>query len=384
MSPSPTDPLRLLVAGGGVAGLETILALRDLAGDRVDVTLLTPEEEFVYRPMAVGHPFSRGHAQRHRLGDISVDLGARIVRGALVRVDDAGRSAETDRGERLDFDALMVAVGAADEPAVTRALTWTPERDPEVFGGLLRDIEEGYSKRVAFVAPRAVAWVLPVYELALMTGWSARDQGRDDVQLSIHTYEDRPLQIFGDAAGPAIEADLHELGITVHPGVEVTDGSQVDADRVVALPRAVGRPIPGLPSDERGFIPTDPFGKVEGTEHVWAAGDATAYAIKQGGIAAQQADAAATAIAALAGADVEPEPFKPVLRGVLLTGRGKAWLRSDFEADESESARRALFWPPTKIAGRYISPYLARLDDGPDAERAQPAGQTVDMDLAGD
>ena len=100
----------------------------------------------------------------------------------------------------------------------------------------------------------------------------------------------------------------------------------------------------------------------QGRRHrnVWAAGDAIAFPVKQGGLASQQADAAAEAIAARAGADVLPEPFRPVLRGVLLTGRGNAWMRSaSAGGGEGEAERRALFWPPTKIAGRYISPFLA-------------------------
>jgi len=76
-----------------------------------------------------------------------------------------------------------------------------------------------------------------------------------------------------------------------------------------------------------------------------------------------------------AGADVQPEPFKPVLRGVLLTGRGKAWLRHADEGAEGETERRALFWPPTKIAGRYLSPYLAG------EPVTAPPGQLVDLDL---
>ena len=81
------DPLRVLVAGGGVAGLETLLALRDLAGDRVRCTLLTPEAEFVYRPMAVAEPFARGQAARHRLDEIARDLGAELLPGRLAAVD---------------------------------------------------------------------------------------------------------------------------------------------------------------------------------------------------------------------------------------------------------------------------------------------------------
>src|SRR3569623_1556289 len=105
MAETSPAPLRVLVAGGGVAGLETLLALRDLAGNRVRTTLLAHEEEFVYRPMAVGEPFSRGHAQRHRLDAIARDLGAELVRGALAGVDDRARIAITRDGRRLPYDA---------------------------------------------------------------------------------------------------------------------------------------------------------------------------------------------------------------------------------------------------------------------------------------
>jgi sulfide:quinone oxidoreductase len=39
--------LRVLIAGGGAAGLETMMALRALAGERVDLTLVAPDDEFV-------------------------------------------------------------------------------------------------------------------------------------------------------------------------------------------------------------------------------------------------------------------------------------------------------------------------------------------------
>src|SRR3954465_9311754 len=100
------DPLRVLVAGGGVAGLETLLALRDLAGERVRSTLLTPEPEFVYRPTAVAEPFARGRAAHHRLDAIARDLDAELVGGRLVEVDADARQAMTEDGARLDYDAL--------------------------------------------------------------------------------------------------------------------------------------------------------------------------------------------------------------------------------------------------------------------------------------
>jgi sulfide:quinone oxidoreductase len=389
-----SDPLHVLVAGGGVVGLETLLALRDLAGERVRSTLLTPEPEFNYRPMAVAEPFARGQAKRHSLEEIARDLGAAFVPGRLTGVDAPAQEAITDDGRR-PFDALVIGVGADDEPALPRVLTWTPESDAEVYGGLLRDLDEGYTKRVAFVVPVGVAWPLPAYELALMTSWQARAMGHDDVQITIYTHEDAPLGIFGVAASEALRKDLAQTGIEVRTQSLVTatdtglsvepDGVPLDAQRVVALPRAVGKSLSGVPNDDRGFVLCDLHGQVQGTSAVWAAGDAIAFPIKQGGLAAQQADAAAEAIAARAGADVEPKPFRPVLRGMLLTGRGQAWMRGPDDIGEGAAARHALFWPPTKIACRYLSPSLAALDEaGALGEAPEPSGEPVDLDLERD
>ena len=367
-------PLRVLVAGGGVAGMEAVLALRDLAGERVDITLLTPETTFSYRPMAVAVPFARGHVQRLMLADFARETSSRLVRGALASVEPG--LARTDTGAALEYDALLVAVGAWSEPAVPGATTWTPELDQEVMGGLLADLEEGYTKRVAFVVPDSAGWPLPAYELALMTAWDARDMGQDDVEVTIHTPEAMPLAMFGGAASASLRADLDEAGVAVRP-----TGGDLTGRRVIALPRAAARQVQGLPCDERGFVPVDEHGRVRGLGGVWAAGDCIAFPIKQGGIAAQQADAAARSIAVRAGAPVDPEPFRPVLRGVLLTGRGRRWIRRELETagDHGEAQRRALWWPPTKVAGAYLAPYLAMHAHGPLPDGERPAGRLVEL-----
>jgi len=153
----------------------------------------------------------------------------------------------------------------------------------------------------------------------------------------------------------------------------LADGRTLTADAVVALPKLEGPRLEGIPQDESGFVPTDEFGRVAGLTDVYAAGDLTQSAVKQGGIAAQEADAVADAIAADAGAPVQPSPCRPVLRGLLFTGFVPRFLRHE-EGGVSLIDTQPLWWPPGKIVGRHLSPFLAEhlgLATGPETA---PAG----------
>jgi sulfide:quinone oxidoreductase len=391
-----TTPLRVLVAGGGIAGIEALLELRALAGDRVELTLADGQRDFMYRPMKVAEPFARGHARRHPMAEIARDVGARLVADSVVAVDDEARTARTAGGKELRFDALLLATGARAEPAYEQALTWDDRSGPHHLGGLLRDIEQGYVKRLAFLVPPGPAWPLPAYELALMTARMASD-AQTTPQITLVTPEVAPLALFGRAATAAVAAELaaasvgfhgcsyaeiekgHAITVVLHPGMR-----RIEVDRVVALPRLRGRTPDGVPANEDGFVAVDRHCKVTKLRHVWAAGDGVDFPVKFGGLATQQADAAAEAIAALAGADVTPEPFRPVLRGRLLIGRGERFLHhvAGGGGGEGTVADHALWWPPGKVAGRRLAPYLAERD-GTTGSRPAPeeVGVAVQVDL---
>jgi sulfide:quinone oxidoreductase len=228
--------------------------------------------------------------------------------------------------------------------------------------------------------PAGVVWALPIYELALMAAQRVYETSMPGVELTIVTPEERPLGLFGPDAANDLEKMLEEAGITVETSSRAEipatgtvilhpHGKVIECDRIVALPVTTAIPIEGLPRDRDGFIPVDSHGHVEGADDVYAAGDGTWFPVKQGGLACQQADAAAEAIAASAGADVEPTPFTPVLRGKLLTGARPLYMRNDISGtagDDSASSGHALWWPPGKVAGAYLAPYLAaREQQGP-------------------
>jgi sulfide:quinone oxidoreductase len=386
-------PSHVVIAGGGVAALETLMALRDLAGDRVSITLIAPETTFTYRPMKVVEPFYLGHAREYQLADIARDHGARFIHDNVAEVEPGQKVIRCGTGVHVPYDHLVLATGAKAVPAFREALTFGADPAERRLHGLLADLEQGYIKSVAFVVPGEAAWTLPLYEIALMTARHAWSMGMERVEFTLVTPEERPLAMFGRPSSDAIGALLAAQGIefvgsaypSVGHGYVVADpaGRRIDADRIISLPALDGRGHTGVPSDGGGFIPVDAHGRVPHLEDVYAAGDGTNFPIKQGGLATQQADAVAETVAAAVGVDIEPAPFRPVLRGLLLTGGDDRYLRHTVAGGDGdgEVAGHTLWWPPTKIAGRYISGYLFERDDDQAVEDIRAGHIEVDLPL---
>jgi sulfide:quinone oxidoreductase len=367
-------PIEVLIAGGGVAALEAMMALHALAGDRVRVTLLAPERNFHYRPMAVAEPFTIAHARRIELTTIAAEFDARVVTGALAAVEPDERCAVTRAGTRIHYDALIIASGTTSRPSLDGAVTIDDRNLGGALRGLVQDVEEGYVQEIAFVAPANAGWPLPLYELALMTAHRAFDMNVA-VAISIVSPEARPLGSFGagvsdelarrlDAAQIAFHgsacAELDHGQLTLRPS-----GERMRPGRVVALPYLQGPALRGLDTDAQGFIPVSERGEVHGAPGVYAAGDATWYPIKHGGIAAQQAGVVAATIAARIGIGAEPAPLRPVIRGMLLTGEDTIYLEAELAADgefRSTVSDVCPWEPATKIVARHLGPYLARAD----------------------
>jgi sulfide:quinone oxidoreductase len=379
VSTGATDqaPIDVVIAGGGVAGIEAALALQQLAGDRVAVKLIAPNQDFVYRPMAVGEPFALQAARRHPLDEIARDVGAELLEDSLAGVDPERRTVRTGSGAEIRYDALVLGLGAQIRAAYDHAITIDDGRLDEQLHGLIQDIEGGYVGSVAFVVPPRMAWPFPIYELALMCARRAYEMNMK-LAVTVVTPEDSPLQVFGDEASGAVAELLAADGIEVITSghcevpaagqIHVTPGDRrLEVDRIVALPELDGRAVDGVPADPDGFIPVDEHSRVRGVERVYAAGDGTDFAIKLGGIAAQQADAAAESIAALAGATAEPQPFHPTIRGVLMTGGKPRYLSATITGGLSTASQISdePTWSPTsKIVARYLTPYLEQRDRG--------------------
>ena len=363
---SSTTPHRVLVAGGGVAGLDAVLALHTLAGELVEISMLAPVAEFVQRQSSVLSPFTGEDVPRVPLDKLPVDWH----RGALAAVDPEAHTITTTDGGELGYDRLIVVPGARAVEGVPGATTFRGPISAGAVEGALREARE----RALFIAPSGTGWPLPIYELALL---AAREFS--GLEIVVVSPEPRPLDIFGPVASDALarlldRARVDFIGDTrateILDDALVTDtGRLIEADAFIALPRLHGPHIPGLPCNDDGFLVVDTHARVLGAPDVFAAGDVTEGPVKQGGLATQQADAAAEVIAAQAGAPIDPRPFRRILRGVVLTGDRPLFLRRDLDDDSvvvrplrgapPGVSRIQLWWPSGKIAGRYLTGFLA-------------------------
>lgn len=371
------DRPRVLIAGGGVAALEAALALRELAGERLAIELCAPRTEFVYRPFAVGEPYGAASILRYDLDALAARIGVSFRLGGIFSVDAAGGTATIRDGEQVPYDYLLVASGVRMLWAVPGAVTFWGVSDEGGFGNVVRRLRSGMLRDVVFTMPGGNSWALPLYELALLGAAVLAKSGIEDARLRVVTPEDAPLELFGRAVGVEMGELLRERGIEVLSGVHpvayedgrlsVAPGEPIPTDAVISLPRLEGRRIDGLPADPDGFLLVDEHCRVAGARNVYAAGDVTAFPVKQGGIATQEADVAAEAIAAAAGVEIEPAAFDPVLRGVLWTGGEPRYLYGRPAGGHGEVSKlsREPMWPALdgKIAGRFLSPFLAGLPD---------------------
>ncbi len=143
----------VLIAGGGVAGLEAAFALRELAGDRVDLSILAPTDEFVYRPMSIAEPFTSGWAQHYPLAPLAAAAGATLLHDTLVKVDVAHQKAFTASGAQLSYDALLICLGTTVEERYEHATTMDDAHMDDLLHGLVQDIDGGYVHSLAIVVP---------------------------------------------------------------------------------------------------------------------------------------------------------------------------------------------------------------------------------------
>jgi NADH dehydrogenase FAD-containing subunit len=321
---------KVVVLGGGFAGLETIFYLRHALGNRVDLTLVSDQDYFLFKPNTIYIPFGADPEQ------FKIDLkrptqrkDIELIQARAEEIDAANKKVLTTAGD-LRYDYLVVATGAAMRPTEIpglreHALTlWTPEEMMDLRHGLKRLVEQaraGNRQKLLFLVPPNNKCSGPLYELVLMTDtWLNRQGVREAVDLAWSTYEESYIQAFGPRLNTVVTDEFIERHIQGHRGFVVTgiepgkvvyqNGETLPYDLLVSFPPYVAKErFAGLPLDDRGFIHVEPDSRrVRGSDSIFAVGDAADFPIKQAFLALLQGDAAAEQMAA------EIEGRKPTIK----------------------------------------------------------------------
>jgi sulfide:quinone oxidoreductase len=367
------EPLRVLIAGGGFAALEAGLALRALAGDRIGLAFISPDPVMHYRAAASVEAFSSEPAQAYGWPEIAEDLHARHYLGRLEAVAPQRKFVRLASGMRLDYDVLILCIGARALASVAGARTFRDQRDLPGFRGLLAELAGGRISRLVFAVPPGTSWPLPLYELALSSAAHAQRAGAL-AEISIVTPEAVPLAVFGSRVSKGIRAVLDEHEVRFVPkstpmavrrdgALELQADGALPADAVVTVPQLCAHRISGVPASWWGFVPTDARGRVEGLEDVYAAGDVCTFPVKQGGLATQQADRIAHTIASGLGLAVKEPDERTVLQARLVGGPTTLYLRSELDWQGHATVASIQHTDPVpigspKVFGRYLAPYL--------------------------
>lgn len=344
---------RIVVAGGGVAAWEAVMTLRALVPSG-EITIVAPERDLLFPRHPTCEPF--GHERPHRfdLETVAQSAGTRMIPARIVAVDPERRLAETDDGEQIGYDTLLVAPRAKRGVELEGAITFWGAASAADIHGLLTAIESEAVQSVVFAAHRRSGVPLSLYELAVLTSWHLRRTGARRCRLALATFESAPLEALGTEVSTRVGALLDEHGIDLQLECEIegVDDSalvhsqgMIPADRTITLPGLRGPGIAGLPSDDQGFIPADELGRVTGAVGVYVAGGAVSGAEEHAVLAAGRATAVAAAIAAQL-AEPQEQDFSAALNG-----RGGRFLRTHLEG---LAGRELVPHPPPAFADAWL------------------------------
>ncbi len=318
------SPVRIVLVGGGFAGLESAFLLRSRLGDRARLTLVSDRDTFLFKPNTIYIPFGG------KLDPLLIPLARPAAKRDIELVSGTVGSV----GQSLDYDFLVLATGAGMAPEEIPGLSehaetiWTPEEMASLgrkLAAAIASARRGEQQTILFTVPPGNKCSGPLYEIVLMTEtYLHRQKVRERFELVWATYEQTFIQAFGPKLHEVIVPEFAKRGISGHTDwmlERVTDsaahfgnGESVAFDLLVAFPPYVAAVRhEGLPQDERGFLKTElDSRRVEGQERIYAPGDAGDFPVKQAFLAFLQGDATAEAIAAeLEARDAAPA-FDPV------------------------------------------------------------------------
>lgn len=292
----------ILILGGGSGGLATAGRLKELLGDKIRITVLDKQKNFV-----LGFSLLRVMTGEKTEQEVTVtkdkvsQKGIKFVNTEVSEIDVKNGIVRTDQGE-FGYDYLVIALGAelAPEkvPGFESAFHMYTLEDAKRLRDAISSFRGGSIRLVVsstpFRCPPAP------YEAAMLIDDYLRSKGlRDKTDIQIFTPEPLPMPIAGPKVGNQVVSMLNDKGIGFHSNIKVStidgiskevvfeDGSREKYDLLIAIPPhtspSVIRESSGdLADAASGWIPVDPRNMQTKHDRVYAIGDVAAIKLPSG------------------------------------------------------------------------------------------------------
>jgi sulfide:quinone oxidoreductase len=329
---------KIVVLGGGFGGLESALYMRMKMPREADITLISDQEYFLFKPNTIYIPFGLDpNKLKFPLAPATARKHVEFKQARVQEVDPISKlvHAEGPQGQtREPYDYLVVATGASMRAGEVAGLQefaytiWTPTEMMKLRAGLrklVKAAQEGERQRVLFLVPPNNKCSGPLYEMVMMLDtWLRRRKVRKEVSITWTTFEESYIQAFGPRLHEVVKGEFEVRGIKGHNQyvvdyidenvVAYNNGEHIPYDLLVSFPPYVASTsYTNLPTDERGFIGTELRSRrVQGYPEVFAVGDAGDFPVKQAFLAFLQADAAAEHLSAEVVGRTPEVDFDPV------------------------------------------------------------------------
>ncbi|MEN3044049.1 MAG: FAD-dependent oxidoreductase [Candidatus Hydrothermales bacterium] len=306
---------KVVIVGGGFGGLEVASYLLYKLTKKVDITLVSDKDYFLFKPNTIYIPFGKDPKElMFSYLDAAKKLGVNFLKATLLDVDPSKQKVYVDE-KTLDYDYLVIAVGAKMTPEEISGLSeyantiWTPEemlKLRESINKLIDGAKEGKRQEVLFLVPPNNKCSGPLYEIVFMLDTYLRKKNvRDMVNIVYTTYERSFIQAFGPRLHNLVSQEFEKRKITgyteyvvekVEPKeVKYKNGKSLPFDLLISFPPYFSSvKLSNLKTDERGFIKTK-FDTRQTVDYpnIYAVGDVGDFPVKQAFLALLQGDTVA-------------------------------------------------------------------------------------------
>ena len=303
---------RVLVLGGGFAGVEAAIYLRK---QKIEVTLVSDRDYFYIYPTSIWIP--TGETTKE---DISVPLdklamkhGFQLIVDPVTKLDAKSKEVTLESGRVLEGYAYIVAALGQDKiqhkgMEHTLSICGKPEEATALYERLDALILKDHGKiAMGFGGnPKDSSAVRggPAFELLFNVHNYLKKKGvRDNFELTFFAPMPKPGQKMGEKALVMMDSMFEKLNIHkkvgskitafVEDGIEFEDGNKIESDLTMFISAGTGHGIlreSGLPLSDAGFIVTNEYNEIEDFEGIYAIGDAVSlmgpeWRAKQGHVA---------------------------------------------------------------------------------------------------